>query len=316
MKIRLSHYGNEAYRNCVKSSKKRHNSFTLIERLVKRSHLCCDRVYGKEGSLSPAHGQVKLYSFTLIELLVVIAIIAILASMLLPALQKSRAKAHNVKCLNNFGQIGKANSLYMQDNKDRLNPFLNTGNGSWTGATYWGNSLNPYIGYTGTAPIGCIKFSDKSPLLCPVREVNLPGAKTANAGIAYTVGINKMFTYSSDYKKHYTDAASFYRPSRSVHAGESRMSNCDGYITVSDSAQRPAFPHDNPNPEDQFTNPMVASGGSANFVFLDAHADNISRTRTPLAVKDADAVMQTFWFYTKRMEALGSFGGKKIRDTW
>jgi len=54
------------------------NQFTLIELLVKRSHLCCDRVYGKEEGFSPAHGQVKLYSFTLIELLVVIAIITIL----------------------------------------------------------------------------------------------------------------------------------------------------------------------------------------------------------------------------------------------
>ena len=61
-----------------KVSKKR--NFTLIELLVKRSHLCCDRVYGKEEGFSPAHGQVKLYSFTLIELLVVIAIIAITTS--------------------------------------------------------------------------------------------------------------------------------------------------------------------------------------------------------------------------------------------
>ena len=38
--------------------------FTLIELLVKRSHLCCDRVYGKEEGFSPARGQVKLYSFT------------------------------------------------------------------------------------------------------------------------------------------------------------------------------------------------------------------------------------------------------------
>lgn len=49
---------------------KKMQKFTLIELLVKRSHLCCDRVYGKEEGLSPAHGQVKLYSFTLIELLV------------------------------------------------------------------------------------------------------------------------------------------------------------------------------------------------------------------------------------------------------
>jgi len=50
--------------------KKRVVLFTLIELLVKRSHLCCDRVYGKVEGFSPAYRQVKLYSFTLIELLV------------------------------------------------------------------------------------------------------------------------------------------------------------------------------------------------------------------------------------------------------
>ena len=90
----------------------------------------------KTGSTSPCMAGVMRHHFTLIELLVVIAIIAILAGMLLPALNAARERARGISCVSKLKQINSAGAMYRSDYLEWFEPATATVDAEPTASFY------------------------------------------------------------------------------------------------------------------------------------------------------------------------------------
>lgn len=218
-------------------------------------------------------GTFSTTRFTLIELLVVIAIIAVLLTMLLPALGKAREQGRRISCAGDLSQLGKVFLLYSQDYEDTLPPYSN-GLRAW----YYEDETYGFLGsyFHPNAEIATVVGGKKnkngviynSKLLCP-SMTRVPATNNAREyGYGYSAKV-----YASSLKP-----TRFKHPSELCVVSESYAMPYVQTFTTSGSSPM-EFRHN----------------GGVNVLFGDFHVNWKHRKDIPDETYDASANGSSFW---------------------